>query len=56
MSYNLDTEFNYVQDKKYPCGSVKLNLEIDEVTFGQLARFINPASKKSKADKGMPPK
>ena len=52
----MEAEYDYEPSQKYPGGSVKVRLNLDEAALGKLDRFLNPNKAKSKGSKGMPPK
>jgi hypothetical protein len=55
-SFNIEADYNYEPSRKYPNGSVKVHLILDEAALGKLTKFLNPDRPKSKGKKGMPPK
>jgi 50S ribosomal subunit-associated GTPase HflX len=55
-SFNIETEYNYVASSKYPSGSVKIFLDLNEASINKLNKFLNPNQNRSKNQKGMPPK
>lgn len=55
ISYDINFEHDYKKTKQFPQGSVKVELQLDEATFGKLSKFVNPEKVRDKSKKGMPP-
>lgn len=55
-TFNIETEYNYEKTWQYPNGSVKIKLDLDDASMGKLNKYLNPDKKRSKGQKGMPPK